>query len=179
MKKIPTLDEILEYKRLVREGAINGDYTLEGNAKLSGMTVQIFQVPMEDEVRALAWKYCKNLANYSHCPVTKAEYKRMQKYTGETALVDVVLKALEGYYPTNENHIMSGFDIVGFYYSVALISQCTYRRNDCLAFLEKLTDYEIQNLDDKGKLMLRNMQALEKEYPDLKEFSDKLKAAQE
>ena len=178
MKKIPELEEIIEYRRSVKEDTNNIKLDIDHIAMNNEMTLRIFEIPMNDDTKQIAWTYCKNLAKYSHCPVSKSDYKKMQKYINESALIDILLNALDGYYPDNENFILSGFDEVGFYYSVALISQSEHRRNDCLSLLDKLTSYAIANLDDKGSLVLRNMKALEKEYPDLSEFKTKLEDAQ-
>lgn len=156
-------------------GKVIKNNSLEDVAKKREITKRILSVPMDDAVRSITWKYCKILANYSHCPISKAEYKRMQKYTEEKELVDVILSALDEYFPTNENSVISGFDMIGYYYSVALISQSEYRRSDCLTMLRKMTEYEINNMENKGALLLRNMKVLVKEYPDLKEFEEKLK----
>ena len=141
------------------------------------MTVRIMGIPMNDETKQIAWTYCKNLAKYSHCPVSKSDYKKVQKYISESELTDVLLNALDGYYPSDENFILSGFDMVGFYYSIALISQSEHRRSDCLSLLDKLTNYAIANLDDRS-VLLRNMKTLEKEFPDLSGFRKKLEEAQ-
>lgn len=176
MKKIPTLEEIIEYRHLIKENthSVITGIGIDELAMHREMTLRIFQVSMDDNTKQIAWKYCKNLAKYSHCPVAKTEYKRMQAYVHETGLIDVLLSALDGYLPDNENFILSGFDIVGFYYSIALISQSTYRRQECLDLLDKLANHAIMNLDNKGSLVLRNMKMLEKEYPDLAEFRIRL-----
>lgn len=41
----------------------------------------------------------QGIGHFAHAPVSPAEYKRMQKYISETALIDVLLTALAGYYP--------------------------------------------------------------------------------
>lgn len=135
---------------------------------LKEMTVRIFSVDMDESTRQTAWKYCKALANFAHAPVFPAEYKRMEKRLPETALIDVLLKACDGYYPGSANDF--SFDRVGFSYSIALISQSRYRRADCLALLDKVTQYFVKTKNDWYRVLLRNMTKLEKAFPDLAPF---------
>ena len=57
---------------------------------------------------------------------------------------------------------------------MALLSQSTYRRKDCLEYLGKLTDYVAEQCDGHVSVLLRNMQRLEKEYSDLKPMKKRL-----
>ena len=166
----PTVEEILEYREAIREKRIAFEYTIECNAKLREMTLRLLKEAQAEEVAARVWQFCKKLTNCSHAPVSGADYKNMQKYVEDTELIDVVLAAMQDYYPTNENSILSGFDTIGYYYCVALLSQSVYRREECLDYLGKLTNYVAEQCEGHISVLLRNMQRLEKEYSDLKPF---------
>lgn len=131
----------------------------------SPFTERIFSFEIPEDGKPGVWKFCKKIASCSHCPVKPADYKRMQAFCGDPALVDVLLKAMDGYFCTD--NYGADFDAVGYYYAAALLSQSEYRRDACLSLLDKLVDYETANLADKGKLLLRNMNALVGDYPDL------------
>lgn len=172
----PTLDEILEYQKTFRE-SLNTGKPIDGTTQtvmLNDMTVRIFSVDMDESTRQTAWKFCKTLANFAHAPVSPAEYKRMEKWLPETALIDVLLKACDGYYP--DPAFGYRFDRVGFSYSIALISQSQHRRADCLALLDKITRYFVNTKDDWYKVLLRNMTKLVKNFPDLAPFKAALEA---
>lgn len=166
----PTVEEILEYREAIREKRIAFEYTIECNAKLREMTLRLLKEAQAEEVATRVWQFCKKLTNCSHAPVSGADYKKMQKYVEDTELIDVVLAAMQGYFPTDENSILSGFDIIGYYYCVALLSQSDYRREECLDYLGKLTNYVAEQCNGHISVLLRNMQRLEKEYSDLKPF---------
>lgn len=163
----PTLDEILEYRKAFKESLGKG-VPIDGSTQtvmIMEMTVRIFSVEMTDDVRETAWKYCKQLSKFSHAPVSPAEYKRMEKWVGEHGLIDVLLQACDGYYQNEKNP--HEFDVVGFYYSIALLSQSQYRRADCLALLDRITQYQVKTKVDKYNVLLRNMTRLVKDFPDL------------
>lgn len=173
-QKIPTLDEMLEYNKRVNADIENLVRDADHRVMLKEMTLRIFSVEMNDDLKVTAWKFCKTLANFAHAPVSLAEYKRMQKWLGETALIDVLIKALNDYFPDETKEFYS-IDTVGFYYSIALISQSKYRRTDCLKILEDLTDFFINTECDRS-VILRNMTKLVKDYPDLESFKNKLES---
>lgn len=167
--RVPTQQEMEEYIRHVHEDpGHNYIKDLEHAAMLQEMTQRIFSVDMPDAARVTAWKFCKALANYSHAPVAASDYKRMEKWVEETALIDVLLVACDNYFP-NRN-FRYGFDTVGFSYSVALISQSRYRRPDCIELLDRITQYYVNTKDDWYTVLLRNMKVLSKNYPDLERF---------
>lgn len=171
---VPTVEEILEYREALREKKIAFEYTIEANAKLREMTLRLLKEVKTEDVAARTWQFCKNLTKCSHAPVSTADYKKMQKYLEDTELIDVVLAAMQDYYPTDENSILSGFDIIGYYYCVALLSQSVYRREECLEYLGGLTDYVAEQCSGHVSVLLRNMQRLEKEYSDLKPMKKRL-----
>ncbi len=172
----PTLDEILEYRKAFRESLGKG-VPNDGSTQtvmIMEMTVRIFSVQMSDDVRETAWKYCKQLSKFTHAPVSPAEYKRMEKWADEHGLIDVLLQACDGYYQEEKNPLE--FDVVGFYYSIALLSQSQYRRADCLALLDKVTQYYVKTKVDKYNVLLRNMTKLVKDFPDLAPFKTALES---
>ena len=171
--KVPTQQEMAEYrKRLKEDPSHNHFYDLDHIAMLREMTQRIFSVDMPDETKVTAWKFCKALANYAHAPVAASDYKRMEKWTGETALTDVLLVACDNYFP--DRNFRYSFDTIGFSYSVALISQAQYRRQDCIALLDRITQYYVNTKDDWYTVLLRNMKVLSKKYPDLARFKTDL-----
>lgn len=170
----PTLDEILAYRKAYKEDLGKG-VPIDGSTQtvmVKEMTVRIFSVNMSEDVRETAWKFCKQLSKFTHAPVSPADYKRMEKWTNEHGLIDVLLRACDGYYPNEKNPLE--FDTAGFYYSIALLSQSNYRRADCLALLDKVTQYYVKTKIDKYNVLLRNMTKLVKEYPDLAPFKTAL-----
>ena len=169
--KVPTLQEMEEY---VKNRGDSRCYDLDHNAMLREMTRRIFSVEMSDDTKVTAWKFCKALANYAHAPVVASDYKRMEKWINETALIDVLLEACDNYFPNPK--FKYSFDTIGFSYSAALISQSQYRRQDCLNLLNKITQYYVSTKDDWYPVLLRNMKVLSKNYPDLTQFMTALES---
>lgn len=149
-------------------------YTIDELANKAEMTQRIKAVVKSEEVWDRAWKYCKNLAKFSTTPIELAQYRKMKKYAEDEELTDAVYEALQGYRPDNTNFILSGFDVVGFYYSIALISQSDYKRERTLTYLNDLADYMIDNKIDDGRVLYRNMKKLKKDFPDLADLEKKL-----
>ena len=173
--KIPTLQEMEEYINHFNEDPIHNHISdLDHSTMHKEMTRRIFSVDMTDDTKATAWKFCKALVNFSHAPVAASDYKRMEKWVGETALVDVLLEACDNYFPNPE--FRYSFDTIGFSYSVALISQSQYRRQDCLNLLNKITQYYVNTKDKWCTVLLRNMKVLSKNHPDLVQFKTALES---
>ena len=172
--KVPTLEEMQEYLKLWKADFKNRINDADHAAMHKEMTLRIFSEDMTDDVKLTAWKYCKEMAKFSHAPVSPAEYKRVEKWLGESGLIDVLLKACEDYYP--DPAFKYNFDTIGFSYSIALISQSQYRRQDCLALLDKITQYYVNTKDDWYTVLLRNMQKLVKDFPDLAPFKTALES---
>ncbi len=172
--KIPTLEEMQEYIAAWKADSKNRINDADHAAMHKEMTIRIFSVDMPDDVKVTAWKFCKTLANFVHAPVSPAEYKRMEKWLPETGLIDVLLKACENYYPNPA--FRYDFDTIGFSYSIALISQSQYRRPDCLALLDKITQYYVNTKDNWYTVLLRNMTKLCKAFPDLAGFKTALES---
>lgn len=105
-------------------------------------------------------KYAKKLASFAHAPVTNKEYKRMEIFVTNKHLVQVVFEIIEKYKIPNENCIMSGFDIIGYFYSIALISFTAKERKEYLYFLEKLSDELIEENNTYIDILYRNMDKL-------------------
>lgn len=176
--KVPTVAEMEEYDRAWKADSANRINDVDHRTMLKPMTLRIFKVVeadnMPDEVKVSAWNFCKQLTKFSHAPVSPAEYKKMEKYKGETELIDVLLKACDGYFP--DPAFKYNFDTIGFSYSIALISISDHRRADCLALLDRATQYYVKTKDDWYTVLLRNMQKLVKEYPDLAPFKTALES---
>lgn len=172
--KVPTPEEIQEYLQSWKAESKNRINDTDHAAMHKEMTLRIFAVDMSDDVKLTAWKFCKELTKYAHAPVSSAEYKRVEKWLGENGLIDVLLKACDGYYPNPA--FKYDFDTIGFSYSIALISQSQYRRQDCLALLDKITQYYVRTKDDWYTVLLRNMTKLAKDFPDLAQFKTALES---
>ncbi len=171
--KIPTNEEITEYyKAYTADPSHNSLFDIDHKAMKMEMTQRIFAEEMSEDVRAIAWTFCKALTKFTHAPVSPADYKRMEKYKDETGLIDVLLKACDGYFPDGQKH----FDTIGFSYSIALISISNHRREDCIALLDRITQHFVKTKDDWYTVLLRNMQRLEKDHPDLTPFRTALEA---
>lgn len=175
--KVPTLEEMQEHLKAWKAAPLSDkpDHPYHF-VIMKEMTMRIFKViedgNMPDNVKATAWNFCKQLTKFSHAPVSPADYKRMEKFKDEHELIDVLLKACDGYFP--DPAFKYNFDTIGFSYCIALISISDYRRADCLALLDRVTQYYVKTKDDWYKVLLRNMQKLEKEYPDLAPFKTAL-----
>lgn len=171
--KVPALEEMREHLKAWKAAPLGAKPDHPEHAVImKEMTLRIFEViendNMPESVKAAAWGFCKQLTKFSHAPVSPAEYKRMEKYKDEHELIDVLLKACDGYFP--DPSFSFSFDTIGFSYSIALISISDYRRQDCLALLDRVTQYYVKTKDDWYKVLLRNMQKLVKDYPDLASF---------
>ena len=190
-KKIPTVAELRDY--LEKEDAYLNDcianhktYIITG-PKFPGETIwrskstlplleaaEVVGTPKEE-----IWKLCSKISSTTHAPVTKKEYERMLPFTTKTSIVDAVLKYLETYIPDYDYIGWSlKFDITGYYYCIALISQSDYRHDECETQLWNSVNYHIENDPDKGMVLLRNMKVLEGNYPYLKPMKEKLLEAQ-
>lgn len=186
-KKIPTVAELRDY--LEKEDAYLKDcianhktYIITG-PKFPGETIwrskstlplleaaEVVGTPKEE-----IWKLCSKINSTTHAPVTKKEYERMLPFTTKTSIVDAVLKYLETYIPDYDYIGWSlKFDITGYYYCIALISQSDYRHDECETQLWNSVNYHIENDPDKGMVLLRNMKVLEGNYPYLKPMKEKL-----
>lgn len=173
--KVPTRQELEEYIKHYKEDPLHNRINdLDHAAMHKEMTWRIFSVDMSDDTKVTAWKFCKALVNFAHAPVAASEYKRMEKWVEEAALIDVLLEACDNYFPNPD--FKYNFDTIGFSYSIALISQSKYRRQDCLNLLNKITQYYVNTKDDWYTVLLRNMKILSKNYPDLIQFKTALES---
>ena len=171
--KVPTLEEMQEHLKAWKAAPLGAKPDHPEHAVImKEMTIRIFSVDMPESAKAVAWGFCKQLTKFSHAPVSPADYKRMEKYKGERELIDVLVEACKDYYP--DPSFSFSFDTIGFSYSIALISISDYRRQDCLELLDRVTQYYVKTKDDWYKVLLRNMQKLVKDYPDLAPFKTAL-----
>lgn len=186
-KKIPTAAEVREYKeRKYREIKYSHNYTVTGpqfpgeNIWSRRSTLMLLEAAeaagVPDEV---IWKLCSKIASTIHAPVTKKEYERMLPFAQNPQIVDVVLKYLDTYGPDYvDENLSSLFDIIGYYYCVALISLSDYRQEDCIKMLWDKVYYHIENYDKKNggsfDVLLRNMKVLEASRPYLTPMKEKM-----
>ena len=95
-----------------------------------------------DEAKEDVWKFIKKISTYARTPGTLADYKKMAGFAEHDALVDVVLDTLlDMKYPFRQTDFIP--DIVGYYYSIAMISQSMHRRGETLKLFSDLVDYVI------------------------------------
>jgi hypothetical protein len=130
----------------------------------------------DEEEWEVAWKYCKKTATFTHAPVTVKEYLRMESFAEDEALVLAIAAIIEKWAVPNENPILSGFDVIGYFYSIALLSVAQYNRENNIKLINKLCDKLMQEKNEYCNLLLRNMTRLKKKYPDLTALEEKLKA---
>ncbi|EPY2275012.1 hypothetical protein ACXAUS_003934 [Clostridium sporogenes] len=121
------------------------------------------------------WVYCKKIASSTHAPVTLKEYQRMEKFIDDDVLVSSVASIMKRWVVPNENVILSDFDVIGYFYSIALLSEAQYNREENICLLSKICDTLIEEKNQYCKILLRNMTKLKKKYPDLIALEEKLK----
>lgn len=148
--------------------------TIEEIAESREITKRLRSVVDNDELWNRAWKYCKHLAKFSHAPVAISDYHRMKKYVDDKELISAILNVIDGYFPDKTNDLLSRFDIIGYSYCIALLSQTKENRSNILEYLNKLTDYVTENNVSFGVVLYRNMERLKKEFPDLADMEKKL-----
>lgn len=190
-KNIPTIAELREYleKREAefRDCIENNKTFVVTGPKFPGESTWIANstLPLMEAAEAVGtsneeiWELCSKIASASHAPVTKKEYERMLPFAEKPSTVDAVLKFLETHPPVcDEKTKKSMYDITSFYYCYALISLSDYRKEDCEKQLWDAANYLIENEDNKGKTLLRNMKVLERTRSSLAPMREKLEEAQ-
>lgn len=168
----PTMQEISDVLHMFETSSFQELQKLEvynDNRKMviSKQMTYILMSHANETNKEKVWKYCKKIASFSHAPVTLKEYQRMKSFSEDQDIVDVILLGLEeNLYPFSDgkNKVEP---VQGYYYSVATISQSTYRRNDIISLLQQIADYLKQNMPDKIFVLKRNIDVLKKDYPDL------------
>lgn len=176
----PTLEEIAEVKSVFESSSFKelDEMAFFSDKRKMIITKNMTQILIRnaaEESREDVWKFCKRLANFAHAPATLSEYQRMKKYTEDKGIVDAVLAGLkEDYYPFTQ----SIPPIQGYYYCIALLSQTSYRRDECLEYLENLSAYFNENLPDKVFVLKRNMEVLKGDFPDLEKMYNMLEEKQ-
>ncbi|MBQ7776002.1 MAG: hypothetical protein IJ379_08770 [Lachnospiraceae bacterium] len=178
-EKIPTVEEIIEFKEAVQNMSVEerqefGCYNDRRKITMRETMAEPLMRHAKEESKEDVWKLCKKLSNFSHAPVSRAEYKKMEIYSSDCNMIDTVLAALQECYYPFEGQLLP--DIMGYYYCIALVSQAMYRREDCLVYLEDLCNYFLENLPEKTDVLKRNMKVLGKEYADLMPLYNKLDA---
>ena len=190
-KKIPTVDEVREYIQkedaYLKDCIANGKTFVITGSKFPGESVWKSKstLPLLEAAETVGasneeiWELCSKISQVTHAPVTKKEYERMLPFAEKPKTVDAVLKFLETYMPEYEDENWSlKFDIKGYYYCLALISLSDYRQEDCERQLWNTLNYHIENDDDKGVVLLRNMVVFEEKRPYLTPMKEKLLEAQ-
>jgi hypothetical protein len=181
---IPTASEVREY--LEKEDAYrkkcianNETYVITGpkfpgeNIWKTMITLPLLEAAEEvGESNEEIWELCKKIAQATHAPITLKEYQRMLPFSQKEKTVDTVLKLLETYIPPFGVQYWPGFDLVGYYYCIALISLSDYRKEDCEKQLWLTIDQFFKQ--DPGlnniSVLLRNMKVLEKQRPILSDM---------
>ena len=179
MKKVPTVAEI----KLALEAYAKRNYSnATKDEKVMSRRITLPLMEICESIGADSeevWSFCKKLESFIHCPVTPKEYERMIAFTDKKGLIDSILKFLENYEPPSVSEKFKpawlDFDIIGYYYCVALISQTDYRAEDCKNMLEKITKNSIANDSDTLEVLYRNMKKLSKSRPFLEQFASEIK----
>ena len=137
------------------------------------MTMPLMEHASED-TKEYVWKIIKKMSTFTSVPGTLDHFKRMAVFAENDALVDVVLDTLKDMgYPFKPTDFIP--DIVGYYYCIALISQSMHRREETIQLLNELVDYVLANHSPAVLPLVRNMDVLSKEYPDLTDIFKKAK----
>lgn len=123
----------------------------------------------DDSSREKVWKLCKKLHSFSHAPVTLKEYQRMEPFSKDPEIVDVVIKSLTPYPFTGKPDEIGSY--TGYFYCVALVSQSEHKRAEIVPLLQRIVDSIRENEPDSLFVMKRNMETLTALYPDLAEIS--------
>lgn len=170
----PTLDEIKQVKEIWDTAPCSELQEMNFFRDNRKMTIvnpmtEILIRNAPEELKEDIWKLCKRLSSYAHAPVALSEYRRAKIYADNPAIVDVVLSGLqEDYYPFDPKDLIP--KIQGYYYCIAILSQSTYKRDECLIFLERLSNYTLENLPDGVEVLKRNMKVLKADYSDLEKL---------
>ncbi len=122
-----------------------------------------------------AWMYCKKISTFTHAPVSLKEYERMEKFADDDILVTTIASILQKWTVPNENSILSGFDVIGYFYSIALLSVAKHDREQNIYLLSKICDTLIKEKNQYCGVLVRNMTKLKKKYPDLIHLEDKFR----
>jgi hypothetical protein len=137
------------------------------------MTLPLMEHASE-EMKEPVWKLVKKLASYARVPGTVSDYKKMAVFAEDDAIVDVVLDTLKDMkYPFRNTDFIP--DIMGYYYSIALVSQSMHRRDETIKLFNGLVDYAISIRSKSALPLARNMDVLSKDYPDLADIFEKAK----
>lgn len=183
-KKIPTAQEVREYKERQANGPIRRPEFPGETIWRRLSTLLLLEAAEQAGVsNEVIWKLCSKIASTIHAPVTKKEYERMLPFAQNPEIVDAVLKYFEIYGPDYKDRtLFTIFDTIGYYYCVALISQSDYRQEDCIKLLWELVDYHIENNNKKNpcsySVLLRNMKVLEAERPYLTPMKERMLEAE-
>jgi hypothetical protein len=124
-------------------------------------------VTAEDTFKKEVWTFCKKLGNCVHAPVSLNDYKRMVPFAANKPLVEEVFAMLQMYEMSNSS-LSADVDVIGYFYSITLISIAEENRTEHIVFLEQLADKFKKQDSRYVEVLLRNVKRLCKEYPDLK-----------
>ena len=114
------------------------------------MTLPLMEHASE-EMKEPVWKLVKKLASYARVPGAMSDFKKMAVFAEDDAIVDVVLDTLQDMkYPFKNTDFIP--DIMGYYYSIALISQSMHRREETIKLFNELVDYAISIRKSKDYL---------------------------
>lgn len=133
------------------------------------MTVLLMRHAPE-EGRERIWKYCKDLTRYGHCPVKITEYERMGALCEDKVLIDTVIAAFnDTLYPYDPVKYDITDDITGYFYCISLLSQASYRREECVEILGRISSFIRYEVNDElfHNVFRRNIEMLKDRYPDL------------
>lgn len=176
MGKVPSVEDIKNYLE-EREIALREKRVIRGASTTEIAMMRKITLPLMSVCEEIGadpekiWKLCKKLAQFSHAPIKLNEYERMAPFAQEEDIVDTVLKTLETYHPS-EQHTSAdfGFDIIGYYYCIALISQSDYRIDDCKNRILEICRFYVQNPGNSIDVLKRNMSVLKSKRPYLSEY---------
>ena len=101
--------------------------------------------PLKPEKRNVA-RYLQKMKSFVHSPVTNREAKRIERFAGDTALVEFIADTLLNDYPVWESK--EGYDMIHYWYSIALLcfnpSEKTAHR--LLAITQRMVDTRFEDI---------------------------------
>ena len=148
----------------------------EGNGAIKRLDEQTLN--MSEHERDELWKYCEKLSSFPHAPTTTKLYMQMIKFAENDLVVDAVYKLLSSWEVPEYCCMAIGYgdtklDVVGYFYSVSLLSIAKVSRERNLTLLKDLTERFIHIRNTSLiNLMARNFAKLKGEFVDLENLLD-------
>ena len=156
------------------------DYTYyehsEGNGAIKRLDEQTANMPEHE--RDEVWAYCEKISSFPHAPTTTKSYMQLSDFAENPLVVDAVYKLLSSWEVPEYCCMAIGYgdtklDVVGYFYSVSLLSIAKVSRERNLTLLKDLTERFIHIRNTSLiRLMERNFAKLKGQFVDLEDLLD-------